>query len=121
MNNKTKGRSGRPTVEHKRDILLSVMVNEHERNCIAERAILANRCISVYLRQMGLTGAIHVKEFNKDLLKFLAVLSNTASLLNQIAKKRNSFQDLDALERATLNVLAKDLAKLTEEIRETLK
>jgi hypothetical protein len=112
---------GRPKVAFKRDIQLAVMVTPQERIILENRAKETNYCLSIFLREMGLNGAIHVKAINKDILKAMVTLSNTGSLLNQIAKKRNSFHDLDAIERATLNVLASDIAKLVDEIRATLK
>jgi hypothetical protein len=119
--NNHKNKGGRPRKEVKRDILLAVMVNALERKLIENKALEANLCISIYLREMGLNGAIYVKEFNKELLKFLGTLNNIGGLLNQIAKKRNSFNDLDAIERATLNELASDIAKLTDDIRGSIK
>jgi hypothetical protein len=112
---------GRPRKESKKDILLAVMASQSDKGIIEAQARKANLCISVYLREMGIHGAIHVKEYDRELLKFLANLSNIGSLLNQLAKKRNSSNDLNAIERAELNVLANDIANLIDTIKATIK
>lgn len=60
--------------------------------------------VSGYLRELGLSGKIDMrkKAFPKEVLQGIASLNHIAANLNQIAKKRNGFDELNALERAAL-------------------
>jgi hypothetical protein len=46
-----------------------------------------------------------VKTLPKEVLALTGALNHLGALLNQIAKKRNSYDELNALERADLKVL----------------
>jgi hypothetical protein len=55
---------------------------------------------------MGLTGKIDRREkaLPKEVLELTGTLNHMAANLNQIAKKRNGVEELNALDRATLKV-----------------
>jgi len=111
----TKKKGGRPKKAIKKDQILAVKCSQYERRAIEVRAKSANLSVSEYLREMALTGKIdrRQKAFPKEVLALSGTLNHTAANLNQIAKKRNSGEELNALERADLKVqsgVLKDLA-----------
>ena len=79
--------------------------------------------MSEYLREMGLSGKIDRREkaIPKEILLLTGTLNHLAANLNQIARKRNGIEELNALERAGLEVQSRDLKKLAIEIRSYLK
>jgi hypothetical protein len=56
-----------------------------------------------------------------EVLQLLGNLNHIAANLNQIAKKRNQEDHLNALERAELNWLKDEIKRLVEEIKTYLK
>ena len=52
-----------------------------------------------------------------DVLQFAGTLNHIAANLNQIAKKRNSFDELSVLERARLNQQSTSLQQLVTDIK----
>ena len=78
---------------------------------------------SEYLCGLGVNGKIDIrnKALPKEVLQFTSTLNHLAASLNQIAKKRNGIEELNALERASLEVQSRDLKKLAEEIKNYLK
>jgi len=48
-------------------------------------------------------------------------LNHLAANLNQIAKKRNGLEELNAIERASLNVQSIEVKQLTKLIKEKLR
>ena len=65
----------------------------------------SNVSVSEYLRKLGLSGKIDmkIKTISKDILQFKGTLNHLAANLNQVAKKRNMNDELNALERAIWN------------------
>ena len=116
-------KGGRPKKDVKRDRLLSVKCSVNERKMICENAKTANLSVSEYLREMGLSGKIDRREkaIPKEILQLTGTLNHLAANLNQIARKRNGIEELNALERAGLEVQSRDLKKLAIEIRSYLK
>ena len=57
----------------------------------------------------------------KEILQFSGTLNHMAANLNQIAKKRNQLDELNALERAQLNQLSLSVKQLTKDIKNHLK
>ena len=100
----TKNKGGRPEKVVKRDKLLGVKCTTVEAFLIKAKAEKVQLTVSEYLREQGLTGKIdmHRKVFPKEVLQAIASLGHLAANLNQIAKKRNSSDELNALERAEL-------------------
>lgn len=110
-----KNRGGRPKKAVKRDQLMAIKCTLYERKIIEAKAKKANITVSEYLREIGLTAKIDYrnKALPKEILSFTGVLNHMAANLNQIAKKRNSNDELSPLERAELKVQSgqfKDLA-----------
>lgn len=76
-----------------------------ERFVIAHKAKSVNLTISEFLRTLALKGQVDpkIKTLPKEVSLFKAVLNHIAANINQIAKKRNSLDELNAIERAELN------------------
>lgn len=110
-----KNKGGRPKKAIKRDQLMAIKCTLYERKIIEAKAKKSNLTVSEYLREIGLTTKIDYrnKALPKEILSFTAMLNHMAANLNQIAKKRNSNDELSPLERAELRVQSgriKDLA-----------
>ena len=110
-----KNRGGRPKKVIKRDQLMAIKCTLYERKIIESKAKKVNLTVSEYLREIGLMARIDYrnKVLPKEILSFTGVLNHMAANLNQIAKKRNSNDELSPLERAELKVQSgqvKDLA-----------
>jgi hypothetical protein len=115
--NKNKG--GRPKKEIRRDQQLGVMCTLIERKIIEHKAKQANCCLSEYLRELALRGQVDrkIKVIPKEILQLSATLNHIAANLNQIAKKRNREEDLNAIERAELNSLSNGLKTIAVQIK----
>ena len=115
----TKKKGGRPKKAVKKDQILAVKCSLFERRAIEARAKSVNLTVSEYLREMTLTGKIdiHEKALPKEVLAMSGTLNHMAANLNQIAKKRNSGEELNALERATLKVLSGELKDRATQIK----
>lgn len=124
MNQESKrNKGGRPIKSVKRDQLIALKCSLYEKKVIASKAKLANVTISEYLRELGLKGRInpHHKALTKEILKVTGTLNHLAANLNQIAKKRNSLDELNPLERARLNVQSIEVKQLALLIKDKLK
>ena len=79
----------------------------------------AIKSVSEFLRNLGLNGKIVSlkKALPKEVLLFTATLNHLAANMNQIAKKRNQNDELNALERAELQHLAGGVKDLASEIK----
>lgn len=62
-----------------------------------------------------------IKALPAEVLQLTGTLNHLAANLNQIAKKRNGIEQLDALERASLEVQSRDLKRPAEAIKNYLK
>ncbi|MDR3712047.1 MAG: mobilization protein [Puia sp.] len=115
----TKKKGGRPKKAVKKDQLLAVKCSLYERRAIEARAKSANLSISEYLREISLTGKIDRREkaLPKEVLELTGTLNHMAANLNQIAKKRNGVEELNALERATLKVQSGELKGIAAQIK----
>jgi hypothetical protein len=115
----TRNKGGRPKKAIKKDQLLAVKCSLYERRAIEARAKSANLSISEYLREMAMTGKIdrHEKALPKEVLELTGTLNHMAANLNQIAKKRNGVEELNALERATLKVQSGELKGIAAHIK----
>ena len=107
----TRNKGGRPKKAVKKDQLLAVKCSLFERKAIEARAKSVNLSISEYLREIALTGKIDRREkaLPKEILEITGNLNHCAANVNQIAKKRNSGEELNALDRAELKLLAEEL------------
>lgn len=114
---KSKNKGGRPKKAVKRDEQLAVMCNTVERKLIEIKAGKANLTKSEFLRLMGLEGKVFVKEYPKEILKFIGVMNHIAANLNSISKKRNYNEVLNENERVQLHELSINIQQLIEQIR----
>ncbi len=117
-----KNKGGRPRKEIRRDQQLAVMCTLKERKIIEAKAKMSNVSISEYLRTLALEGQVgrRIKVLPKEVLLFTATLNHLAANMNQVAKKRNQQDELNALERADLMVLSADIKKLAAAIKSYL-
>jgi hypothetical protein len=115
----TKKKGGRPKKAVKKDQIMAVKCSLYERRAIEARAKSANLSISEYLREMALTGKIDSREkaLPKEVLALTGTINHMAANLNQIAKKRNGVEELNALERATLKVQSGELKGIAAQIK----
>lgn len=115
-------KGGRPKSANKRACLLGVKCSQEERKLIEEKARLANLSISEYLRHMGLNGKIDRREKSlpPEVLQLMGVLNHGAANLNQIAKKRNGIEPLNAIDRAILQTLAGQFKQIVWDIKNYL-
>lgn len=115
INNK----GGRPQKEIKRNKTITVHCSAFEQRLLKEKGKEAGTTVSEYLREIGLNGKIDRprKEFPKEALLLNGKLNHMAANLNQIAKKRNSGEDLGAFMRTQLEEECEQLHTLTITIR----
>ena len=116
---RTKNKGGRPKKAVKKDQLLAVKCSLFERRAIEARAKSINLNTSEYLREIALTGKIDRREkaLPKEVLELTGTLNHMAANLNQIAKKRNGVEELNALDRATLKVQSVELKGIAAQIK----
>ena len=112
-------RGGRPKKDVKRNQLLAVKCTPYEKRVIKARAKSASSTVSEYLREMALTGKIsnRNKALPADVLQLTGTLNHLAANLNQVARKRNSNDELNPLERAELKVQSGQLKELAATIK----
>jgi hypothetical protein len=112
------GRGGRPQVPHKRRSVVSVMCTLIEKKIIEANAKRVGMNPSVFLRNLGLNTRIEVrvKTLPKPVLELRGTLNHIAANLNQIARKRNRGDDLNAMERAMLDQDVRSLRTLVNNI-----
>ena len=118
----TKNKGGRPKKAIKKDQLLGVKCSLLERKVIEYKARENNISVSEYLRKLGLSGKIDMKmkTLSKEILQFKGTLNHLAVNLNQVAKKRNMNDELNALERASLEHQSKEIKQLVNDIQKFL-
>ena len=122
QNETKKNNGGRPKKVIKRDQLLAIKCTLYELKIIESKAKKANLTVSEYLREIGLKVKIDYrnKALPKEILSFTGVLNHIAANLNQIAKKRNSNDELSPLERAQLKVQSGDVKDLAVQIKKIM-
>ena len=118
-----KNKGGRPKKPIKKECRVSVRCTVIERKALQGYAKIANLSVSEYLLQIGLTGKVDRREkvLPKEVLQFTGKINHVAGNLNQIAKKRNGIEPLNAFDRAELKVQSNDLKHLSEAIKLYLK
>jgi hypothetical protein len=117
-----KNKGGRPPKTIRMDQQLAVMCTINERKEIELKAETANVSVSEFLRTTALKGQVDrkIKTLPKEILLFTATLNHLAANMNQIAKKRNQNDELNALERAELSVWLEQIKKLVGGIKKFL-
>lgn len=115
-------KGGRPKKERKKDQLLAVKCYLLDKKVIRLKADQCKLSVSEYLLKMGLTGKIIVREKHlpTEVLQLLAAISSVGNNVNQIARKRNSGDQLNAIERAELNQVKEYLMNIIREIKNYL-
>ncbi|TRW24006.1 mobilization protein [Flavobacterium zepuense] len=122
LNETQRNKGGRPPKAIKRDQLMAIKCTLYERKVIEAKAKSVGLTISEFLREMGLTGKIdrRNKALPKEVLGFTATLNHLAANLNQLAKKRNSNDELSPLERAALKVQSGQVKEIAVTIKSYL-
>ena len=112
-------KGGRPAKEIKRNLTITVHCSAFEKRILREKSKDFGISLSEYLRQTGLDHKItrHRKDYPREALLLNGVLNHIAANLNQIAKKRNSGEELGAYRRTQLEELSEQLHLLTQQIR----
>jgi hypothetical protein len=115
----TKHKGGRPRKDVKRSEQLAVMCTLVERTIIKHKAKTADLSVSEFLRTLALKGQVDTrkKAFPKEVLQAIGNISHLSANVNQIAKKRNSFDELGPLERADLQWIAGQLRQFINDVR----
>lgn len=118
-----KNKGGRPQKTIKRNKMLGVKCTTVERYTITYKAKQCGLTVSEYLRGLGLNGKIDRRKIplTKEILLFTGTLNHLAANMNQTAKKRNQNDELNAIERASLQVLASQVKQLAQDIKNRLK
>lgn len=116
-------KGGRPRKVIKKDQTITVHCTMIELKLITAKSKQAGITASEYLCALGINGKIDMrnKALPKEVLQLTGTLNHLAANLNQIAKKRNGIEELNALERASLEIQSRELRKLSEEIKNYLK
>jgi len=118
-----KKKGGRPPKAIRRNKVVTLKCASYEQARISANAKNASMSVSEFLRTMGLNGKVivHKKVLPPEVLSFTAMLNHLAANLNQIAKKRNSVWDeLNAVERVSLEFLSRDLKQIAQSIKNYL-
>jgi hypothetical protein len=115
-------KGGRPKAVVKRKEHIAVMCTIIERKVIEVNARRAGLTLSEFLRELGVKGRVNqkIKTLPKEVLQLKATLNHLAANLNQIARKRNKGEDLNALDRALLNQEVRSLQTLSHTIQKYL-
>jgi peptidoglycan hydrolase CwlO-like protein len=119
---KTKGKGGRPKKKIKQDAFIGVKCSLIDKTVLKQRARTVGLSLSEYLRETGLKGQAvsKIKALPREVLLFTATLNHLAANLNQVAKKRNQLDELNATERAELNELSVCVKQLARDIKDYL-
>lgn len=117
-----RNKGGRPKKTIKKDQLLAIKCTLVERKIIEAKAKMVGTTVSDYLRQSGISGKIGSpkKSIPTQVLQLTGTLNHLAENLNQIAKKRNGMEQLDAFERAALELQSRELKSLATTIKNYL-
>lgn len=116
----TKNKGGRPAKSIKRNQVVTLKCASYEQTRIGANAKKAGLSVSAFLREMGLNGQVVTTEkaLPAEVLSLTGTLNHMAANLNQIAKKRNSVvEELNATERAMLDVLSKEVKEVAQLIK----
>ncbi|WP_449437442.1 plasmid mobilization protein [Pedobacter steynii] len=107
----------------KKNVNVTVSCSIIEKKLIQDSARKVNTSVSVYLRELGLKGAVRIKlkTLPKEVLQFTGTLYHIAAILSPIARKRNSAEDLNAIDRALINQEMRAIQQVVEEIKAYLK
>ena len=119
-NGQVKNKGGRPAKSIKRNQVVTLKCASYEQTRICANAKKAGLSVSEFLREMGLNGQVVTTEkaLPAEVLALTGTLNHMAANLNQIAKKRNSVVDeLNAAERAGLEILSREVKEIARLIK----
>ena len=118
----TTNKGGRPKKAVRKDHVLTLKCSLTEKCIIEAKAKKYGLTVSEYLRAATTKGKIDMpkKLLPPEVLQFTGTLNHLAANLNQIAKKRNSSEQLDAIERAGLELQSKELKTIAASIKNYL-
>jgi len=113
-------KAGRPKKQLPLSEQLAVMCTKTDRAVIQAKAKQSGRCVSAYLRELGLSGKVEIKmqTIPKEILLLKGMLSHAAANLNQIAKKKNSDEPFNALDRAEASLVLQQTKELIKQIEQ---
>jgi hypothetical protein len=119
----TNNKGGRPVKAIKRNKGIGVRCSTTERVIIEAKAKSVNMSVSEFLRTLALKGQVDTRKkvLPKEVLQAIGNLGHMSANVNQIAKKRNSFDELNAMERADLKWIADQLKQFIENVRNYFK
>jgi hypothetical protein len=117
-----KNKGGRPKKAIKQNHFIGVKCSLVEKTILRQRAKAAGLTLSEFIRESGLKGQAvrKIKALPKEVLQFAGTLNHLAANLNQVAKKRNRMDELNALERMELQVLSEKVKQLAADIKNYL-
>jgi hypothetical protein len=118
-----KNKGGRPKKTVKQSHYIGVKCSLVEKTILRQKAKAAGLSLSEYLRGSGLNRqtVTKIKVLPKEVLQFTGTLNHLAANLNQVAKKRNRMDELNALERADLQALSGQMKQLAADIKNYLR
>lgn len=114
----TKNRGGRPQKAIKRNQLMAFKCTLTERKIIEAKARYADLLVSEYIRETVIDRQVdrRKKKIPPEILILTATLRQQAAYFNQIAKRRNSGEDFDPLQRVELMQRSRELKQLADKI-----
>lgn len=114
-----KNKGGRPQKAVKQNQFIGVRCTLVEKTILRQKAKTVGLSLSEYLRESGLKGqsVTRIKALPKEVLQLAGTLNHLAANINQVAKKRNRNDELNALERADLQALSGQLKQLAFDIK----
>ena len=120
---KPNSKGGRPRKAIKQNHLIGVKCTLIEKTVIRQKAKVVGLSMSEFLREAGLKGqnVRQIKVIPKEVLQFTGTLNHLAANINQIAKKRNRLDELNALERAYLKELSEGVKQLAMDIKNIIR
>ncbi|MBA3829949.1 MAG: mobilization protein [Taibaiella sp.] len=114
----TKNKGGRPPKAVKRNKIMAFKCTLFERKVIEAKAKNADLLVSEYIRETVVDRQVdrRKKKIPPEILILTATLRQVAAYFNQIAKRRNSGEDFDPLQRAELMQRSRELKQLADKI-----
>lgn len=118
-----KNKGGRPKKAIKQNQFIGVKCSLEEKNLLKQKAETAGLSLSEFLRETALRGQLvrQIKTIPQEVLQFTSMLNHLAANINQIAKKCNRNEELNADERKELQTLPDLLKQLVFSIKNYLK
>src|SRR5450432_648003 len=116
-NNRKTG--GRPPKAIKSNHFIGVKCSLIEKTLLKQMAKRDGNTLSEYLRKAGLNRKEPRKltVLPKEVLQFKGTLNHMAANLNQLARKRNQFGELNTIERLNLEKLSDQIKQLVSAIK----